>query len=101
MHPHKPPVRPNFLPEDDRALNLAAPMPERAMASLRADMARTLDDSLTYAPGNPPRMDTLLAPHSPPPTTSARLPALVALHSCPRAHGAVLGADRPLRMGID
>ncbi|KAF8471021.1 hypothetical protein JB92DRAFT_2838411 [Gautieria morchelliformis] len=51
--PPVPPLPPNFRPEDDRALDLVAPMPERAMPSLGADMARTLDDSLAYAPAYP------------------------------------------------
>ncbi|KAF8503955.1 hypothetical protein JB92DRAFT_3123194 [Gautieria morchelliformis] len=63
--PPVPPLPPNFRPEDDRALDLVAPMPERAMPSLGADMARTLDDSLTYAPEYSPRTATPL-----PPTTS-------------------------------
>ncbi|KAF8528721.1 hypothetical protein JB92DRAFT_3139644 [Gautieria morchelliformis] len=48
--PPAPPLPPNFRPEDDRALDLVARMPERAMPSLGVHMARTLDDYLNYAP---------------------------------------------------
>ncbi|KAF8505269.1 hypothetical protein JB92DRAFT_3122532 [Gautieria morchelliformis] len=47
--PPVPPISPNFRPKDDRALDLVA----GAMPSLGADMARTLDDYLNYAPAYP------------------------------------------------
>ncbi|KAF8524521.1 hypothetical protein JB92DRAFT_2827007 [Gautieria morchelliformis] len=104
-------VRPNFRPEVDRALDLVAPMLERAMASLGADMARTLDYSLPYAPAylapyghasrtSFPSQRPLSTQPRPPTTTVAFLRALAALNSFPRAHRAVIGADRELRLGM-
>ncbi|KAF8509375.1 hypothetical protein JB92DRAFT_3119893 [Gautieria morchelliformis] len=87
-----PPVPPDFLPADDRTLDLFDPIPERAMASQGAAPAHTTTPSLT-SQHTRPRTDKPLEPHSPPPTTAARLRAHVALHSCPRAHSAVLCAD--------
>ncbi|KAF8522642.1 HCP-like protein [Hysterangium stoloniferum] len=49
--PPIPPLPPNFQPEKQHPM--LAPMPERAMPSLPADMARTLDESAGSNPGYP------------------------------------------------
>ncbi|KAF8498033.1 hypothetical protein JB92DRAFT_3125441 [Gautieria morchelliformis] len=73
--PCTPPIRPNFRPEDDRALGLVSPMPEREMASLRADMpAHSTTPSPAPKPTRP-RTDTPLEPHSLPNVLSLLSPA--------------------------
>ncbi|KAF8524519.1 hypothetical protein JB92DRAFT_3109423 [Gautieria morchelliformis] len=73
--PCTPRVRPNFRPADDRALDLVAPMPERAMASLRADMPAHPTTPSPTPRHTRPRTDTPLEPHSPPNVLSLLSPA--------------------------